>query len=129
MPVDFRAEFWIAFKYGLVGILNTLVFTGTTWLFSLTGIHYSLYTGIGYSVAIGFSFLMNLRFTFSRFPGKTFPRAVRFLITSLGLMLCVQGIQAVMIEGWKTPELAAVLTGMIFYTGTGFLINRLWTFR
>ncbi|MBI9102593.1 MAG: GtrA family protein [Spirochaetales bacterium] len=127
--VDLKAEFWTAVKYGLVGVLNTLVFAGVTLALSRLKIHYSIYTGVGYIIAITFSFIMNLKFTFSRFPGKILPRALKFIGVSISLMLIVQGIQFITIEKLNLPELAGVLTGMVFYTGTGFLINRLWVFK
>ena len=124
-----KEEFWIAVKYGMVGILNTLVFTGSVFLLSRTALGYMYYTAAGYCIAITFSFIMNMKFTFSRFSGKPFPRAVKFLVTALSLMAAAEGVQYILIEYWGFRELMGIVTGMIFYTGTGFLINRLWVFR
>ncbi len=127
--LSLKEELWIAVKYGLVGALNTLVFTGSVFLFSLTGAGYMYYTAAGYLVAISFSFIMNMKFTFARFPGKVLPRAVKFLTTAATLMLMAERIQFVLIEKAGFAELIGIVTGMICYTAAGFLINRFWVFK
>ncbi len=124
-----KNELWIAVKYGIVGVLNTIIFTAGIFILSRTGLHYIYYTAIGYVIAITFSFTMNMKFTFSRFEGRILPRAVKFLLTALTLMLAAEGVQYYLIEFRELNELTGIVAGMIFYTGTGFLINRLWVFR
>lgn len=124
-----KDELWIVFKYGVVGVLNTAVFTGSVYIFSKTGLGYMYYTAAGYIVAITFSFVMNMKFTFSRFPGKLLPRAAKFLITAVSLMTAAELIQYGLIEYAGLTEIIGIITGMICYTGAGFLINRLWVFR
>lgn len=126
---NWKQELWIAMKYGFVGVLNTLVFTSLVFILSRTGLHYSIYTAISYTIAILFSFVVNMKFTFSKFPGKILPRAVKFISLSLSLMLIVQVIQYLIIDVVLWPELAGILTGMVFYTGTGYILNRLWVFK
>lgn len=127
--INLKGEFWIAVKYGSVGVLNTGVFTGSVFLLSKTGLHYMYFTGIAYIIAISFSFIMNLNFTFSRFPGKVLPRALKFVFTAVLLMMMAEGLQFILIELAGFSELAGILLGMISYTISGFLINRLWVFK
>ncbi len=124
-----KEEIWIAVKYGMVGVLNTIIFSLSIFALSRTELHYMSYTAAGYIIAISFSFIMNMKFTFSRFEGRLFPRAVKFLITALSLMLAAEGVQYYLIEFLELNELTGIVTGMVFYTGTGFLINRFWVFK
>ncbi len=127
--LNLKEEIWIAVKYGSVGVLNTLVFTGSVFLLSKTGLHYMYFTAIAYIIAITFSFIMNMKFTFSRFPGEILPRAIKFVATAILLMLMAEVLQYILIELAAFSELAGIVTGMIAYTIAGFSINRLWVFK
>jgi putative flippase GtrA len=124
-----KEELWIAVKYGFVGISNTIVFTASVYLLSLTDMDYMYFTAIGYIIAISYSFTMNLTFTFRRFPGAVLPRAVKFVVTAVSLMLVAEAIQYVLIERVGMRELYGIVLGMITYTAFGFTINRFWVFR
>lgn len=124
-----KEEIWIAVKYGSVGVLNTLVFTGSVFLLSKTELHYMYFTAIAYIIAITFSFIMNMKFTFSKFPGKLVQRAIKFITAALVLMLIAEALQYLLIELAGFSEFAGIVTGMICYTIIGFLINRLWVFK
>ncbi|RKX84005.1 MAG: hypothetical protein DRP70_13965 [Spirochaetes bacterium] len=54
---------------------------------------------------------------------------LKFLLVSLSLLGCVQLIQLLLIEKLNIPELPGVIAGMVFYTGIGYIINRLWVFK
>ena len=121
-------EFLTMFKYGLVGILNTLVFLSVTFIFKLLDFHYILYTLFGYSVAIPFSFFMNRRFTFL-LNNQTFGMMIKFFIVTISLLFIVQLIQYFLIGILGFNEYLGVFAGMIFYTGVGYVINRWYVFK
>ena len=50
-------------------------------------------------------------------------------MVTLILLGLVQLIQLGLIEKLALPELAGVISGMVFYTGAGYIVNRLWVFR
>ena len=102
---NYKTELLTMVKYGLVGVANTAVFSLVTYLVSLTGVHYSIYTAIGYIVAILFSFYMNNRFTFKGTKGDVKVMLAKFLGVTLSLMLLVQVIQYVFIDVIGTMEL------------------------
>jgi len=116
-------------RYGVVGVLNTGVFALTAWLISRTGAHYALYTAIAYAVAIFFSFIMNVFFTFRKSDEFLAPMFFKFILVCLLLLGLVEILQFLLIEKLKIREFWGVLGGMVFYTGVGYLINRLWVFR
>ncbi len=123
------AEFWTMVRYGTVGVLNTGLFTLTVWLLHKTGWHYAAYTTLAYSIAILFSFLMNYFFTFRKSTAAIAPMFMKFILVSLSLLGCVQLIQMLLIEKLAWPEVAGVISGMVFYTGMGYILNRLWVFN
>ena len=122
-------EFYTMVRYSLVGIINTAVFLSSVFLLRLTGISYPVYTGLGYAIAIGVSFVLNLTFTFSSLPGKTAVRVFKFLAVALFLLLLAEALQVCLIEIAGVPELAGVLSGMILYTATGYVLNRFIVFN
>ena len=122
-------EFWTMFRYGLVGLMNTGVFALFAWLLRNMGLHYTAYTAIAYCIAILFSFLMNKLFTFRKKDTSFFSLFSRFLLAALSLAGLVQLIQFFVIEVLEQDELIGVIGGMVFYTGTGYVINRIWVFR
>ncbi|NLY95934.1 MAG: GtrA family protein [Clostridiaceae bacterium] len=126
---NYKTELLTMVKYGLVGVANTAVFSLVTYLVSLTGVHYSIYTAIGYIVAILFSFYMNNRFTFKGTKGDVKVMLAKFLGVTLSLMLLVQVIQYVFIDVIGTMEIIGIIVGMLFYTGTGYLLNRNFVFK
>lgn len=123
------SEFWTMFRYGLVGLANTGVFALTAWLLSMTGWHYAAYTALAYTIAILFSFTMNTIFTFRKSGQPLLPMFLRFILVTLILMGLVQLIQLALIEKLAWPELVGVIGGMVFYTGVGYIVNRLWVFK
>jgi putative flippase GtrA len=126
---NYKTELLTMVKYGLVGVANTAVFSLVTYLVSLTGVHYSIYTAIGYIVTILFSFYMNNRFTFKGTKGDVKVMLAKFLGVTLSLMLLVQVIQYVFIDVIGTMEIIGIIVGMLFYTGTGYLLNRNFVFK
>lgn len=125
-------EFFTIFRYGLVGLLNTAVFSLSAWLLHKTGWHYSAYTALAYAIAIIFSFLMNTFFTFRKADTDKNEKTAmffRFLLVTLILLGLVQLLQLGLIETLEWQELAGVASGMVFYTGVGYIANRLWVFK
>lgn len=128
-PSNLVKEFWTMFRYGLVGLMNTGVFALSAWLLRNMGLHYTAYTAIAYCIAILFSFLMNKLFTFRKKDTSFFFLFSRFLLAALSLAGLVQLIQFFVIEVLGWAELIGVIGGMVFYTGTGYVINRIWVFK
>ena len=111
-------------KYLFVGVLNTGLTSLVMFLFRKAGLHYTIYTALGYGVGFINSFILNGLWTFRRDKLHVVLFA-RFLAVNLGLFLGVQAVQIILIEGMHLPELPAIVIGMVFYTGTGFLLNRI----
>lgn len=121
-------EFGALIRFGLVGLANTGLSVGLMVVLSLTGMPLPVYTTIAYIAGTVCSFCLNRRFTFRDGKDRQAKRFLRFGATTLFLLACVQLIQYVSIDLLHAAEPAGIALGMIFYTGFGFIINRLWVF-
>lgn len=122
-------EFYTMLRYGAVGLVNTGVTAAVIFLLKLTGIHYSLYTLAGYAVGITVSFILNRNFTFKKQDAKASRQLIKFLAVTISLLLLTQLLQYLLIDIAHLNETLSVLIGMVFYTGTGYIINRLFVFK
>lgn len=126
--ISLQTELGTMIRYGLVGLLNTGIFSLTAYLLSRSQLHYAIYTALAYIVAIVFSFWMNALFTFRKSKHLKTAMFGRFVLVTVCLLVLVQGLQAGLIEIMNWGELPAIIVGMLFYTGTGYVLNRFWVF-
>ena len=122
-------ELYLIFKYGIVGIINTCITTGIFFLLSHLGFKYLVYTIIGYTVGICISFLLNRKYTFKKDNENTPRQIILFFTISASLLALVQLIQYLLIDVFYLTEWLGVGIGMVFYTGTGFIMNRNIVFK
>jgi len=122
------AEIFTMIRYGAVGLVNTGVTALVIFLLKLTGIHYALYTLAGYAVGITVSFILNRKFTFKS-KERTGLQAMKFLLVTGSLLALTQLLQYLLIDVAGINETIGVILGMVFYTGTGYILNRLFVFK
>lgn len=122
------AEIFTMIRYGAVGLVNTGVTALVIFLLKLTGIHYALYTLAGYAVGITVSFILNRKFTFKS-KERTGLQAMKFLLVTGSLLGLTQLLQYLLIDVAGINETIGVILGMVFYTGTGYILNRLFVFK
>lgn len=116
-----------AFRYCVVGGMNTAVTAAVILI--LTASEIGLYTSnfLGYLAGIFFSFILNTYFTFSAKP--SFIRLVKFIsccvICYLINLVAIKTAMNFVLENKYIVQ----LIGMFFYTVSGFLINKLWVMK
>lgn len=109
--------------YLCVGAINFFVCVISMWLLSSIGIHYAVYTAVGYGLAICCSFFLNLKFTFKA-GDITSKKFFKFVSINLCNLLLVEIIQIILIQKMQFREVIAIITGMTWYTLTGFFANK-----
>lgn len=117
-------------KFGLVGVLNTLVhYLVFLLLYRLAGLAVTVASAIGYMVGVANSFILNRRWTFrvsGSGAGSEFVKFTVVNIISMGINLLI--LQVVISLGGVIPEIAQVLailcTLVVNFTG-----NKWWTFK
>lgn len=120
------------FRFGLVGVANTLVGFGIIAALDL-GLHVrpAMANTAGYAGGIGLSFILSRQFVFrSRRPARI--AAPKFFISAAIAFALNQGALAVaghFLGGEPALRLAAQVCGMCVYTLTLFVLGRFWIFR
>lgn len=118
-----------ALKYGLIGVVNTLltlsvIFALIYWL----GASALVANAIGYALGFCCSYLLNRVWTF-RSQAPVGRSAGRYLVAAF----VAYGLNAAVIHGGITwfgaSEYWIQPLGAVVYTGSLFLLSRMWVFR
>lgn len=122
-------------RFCLVGALNTLVGAGIMFgLYNLAGVSYWPSTAANYILTSILSFFLNKHFTF-RASGNGWRQALRFtanIAVCYGISYAVskQLVPALMSGASESlRDNAAMLAGMIFFTGLNYIGQRFFAFK
>ncbi len=115
-------------RYLFVGATNTLLCMTVMYLGAVMGLGYLTYTAMGYLIGIISSFFMNLHFTF-RVEGQIAKRLILFFAINFTNLLIVELIEYVLIDYLLMKHLPAILSGMLWYMSTGYLMNNFLVYR
>lgn len=117
-------------KYGLVGVVNTLITAIIIFVFmNVFGISYKISNAFGYVAGFLNSFILNKFWTFKGNQTKTLFQFVRFAIVFAICYLLQLGLVVLLVEKLNVSENISQLIGMVFYTIIGFVFNKLITFK
>ena len=123
------------FKFLLVGVVNTLVGTAVMFLlYNALGCSYWISSAANYIAGGIVSFFLNKYFTF-RNKDRSFKQAVLFVLSVAGCYFLAYGlakpIMAKLLTGFdiSLQENAAMLCGMVIYTGLNFLVQKFLVFK
>ena len=143
-----------AIKYGVVGIMNTLLTAFTIWLMmhfifnaqrgnEVSSVAISISNIVGYAVGLINSFIWNRKWTFksnSNWQADLLRFIVAFLICYIPQLLLVNGLNNyanlpsleltfLNHSFFVTSAYICQLIGIIFYTVLNFLSNKYYTFK
>jgi putative flippase GtrA len=117
-------------KYGVVGVIGTLLHTGIlTLLAEWFGVHPVWASVTGFLVTAVVSYMLNKRWTFGLGAGVEPDRLVKYLTVS------VAGLGINMLVMYTTVEIAQLhyLAGqglvILVVPAFNYVLNRFWTFR
>lgn len=116
-----------AVRYCIVGGMNTAV--TAIVIITLTALGAGLYisNALGYVVGIIFSYAMNTYFTFSSKPSLR--KFAKFIACCAGCyVINIIAMNLSMMLGLQNEYLVQII-GMVFYTISGFFINKLWVMK
>lgn len=122
-------------KFLLVGVINTLVGTGTMFaLYNLAGLSYWICSAANYLVGGIVSYFLNKNFTFRKKTGSV--KQILFFAANTALCwLLAYGIskplmlQLLADSSVRLQENIAMVCGMCLYTGLNYLGQRFIVFR
>lgn len=115
-------------KYIFAGIVNTAITLISILLLTYIGCNIYIANGFGYALGIIASFIINSCLTFE--SEISFRKGTKFLIVCL-MSYCINITVIKCILKYLDPGgiyMAQVL-GCMFYTITGFVLNKYWTFK
>ncbi len=114
-------------KYGLVGVMNTLITFVLFFVMRRYGADVDVANFVSYAAGILNSFVWNKLWVFRAGGGAWGREAVLFLLGAL----CCWALQWVAFRAMLLlmPESVAYLLGMVVYTAANYGFNRLITFR
>jgi len=117
------------FKFGIVGILNTLITAFVIWLL-LKVFHCSNYVSniIGYLAGLINSFIWNRKWTFES-HGKISVTVFKFIITFVISYLLQLGGLHLLLQYTAIDNYVCQLIAMVIYTIINFLLNKYYTFK
>lgn len=117
-------------KYGLIGVINTLL-TGTIIFLLMNGfgVPFKISNAVGYIVGFFNSFIMNKLWTFKGNQTSTIRQFIRFAAVFAVCYFLQLSLVVFLVEKLCLSENIAQLAGMVFYTLIGFLLNKLFTFK
>ncbi|WP_262348118.1 GtrA family protein [Raoultella terrigena] len=116
-----------ALKYVMVGLLNTTITAVVIFLLMSAGVGIYISNALGYVLGILFSFVVNSLFTFSTtLTGKRF---IKFLASCAVCWVANIITVKIFLMIFSDFIYIAQLCGMIVYTISGYLINKLWVMK
>jgi putative flippase GtrA len=116
-------------KFGLVGVLNTLITLASIYIASnIFNAHYIAANAIGYTLGFLNSYICNKLWTFKS-KGPVRSETLKFIAVT-GVCYLLQLVFLVILkEGMGINKDMAQLVAMVFYTFINFLGHRYFTFR
>ncbi len=117
-------------KYGLVGVINTLI-TGIIMLTLMNVFSVSLRLSniIGYAAGFINSFILNKTWTFKAGQSSTLQQFLKFSAVFAVCFLLQHGLVILLAENLLIDKNISTLIGMVFYTGVSYIFNKLFTFK
>lgn len=118
------------FKFGLVGVSNTLLSLAASYLLMWLGVHYFIANVVGFVVGVVNSFFWNRRFVFKQSTETNNAKMfLRLTISYGGSFFISMGLSTLLVEyagvsQWLAPVLRLVVTVPL-----NFIVNKVWAFK
>ena len=124
-----KNEFSKLVKFGITGVMNTLVDFVVFLLLTNIGVAIYLAQVVSYSCGMLNSYIVNRSWTFKS-KGKFFSRQmIRFIVVNLLLLLLSLAMLWVFTEQVGLIKIVAKLCSTVLIMVIGFIVNRIWVFK
>lgn len=122
-------EFFKLVKFGITGVMNTLVDFVVFMLLTNVGVAIYIAQVISYSCGMLNSYIVNRSWTFKS-RGKFWgPQMRKFVIANLSLLLLSLAMLWLFTEQLGLIKILAKLCSTVLIMVIGFIANRLWVFK
>ncbi len=125
---DLKALVSQIIRFGLVGVLNTVITQGLIFLLqNFAGVHYVASNVVGYAAGITNSYICNRIWVFKS-RGSIRTETMKFLVVTGACYLLQLGFLVILKEGFNVGKNAAQLISMVFYSCLNFVGQRTFTY-
>ncbi|MEL7605887.1 MAG: GtrA family protein [Sedimentibacter saalensis] len=114
-------------KFGIVGVLNTVISLAVYNIFLLLGLHFLIANAIGYLAGIFNGYVLSSKFVFKAKMDTN--KGSKFVITYLSSFFIGSLILYFLVEFIKVPEEIAPIFVTVFNLFYNYIINKIWTFK
>lgn len=120
-------------KFGIVGLLNTLISYLVYVILVMFGVHYLIASLAGFFASVLNAYYWNSKYVFNFNPSEHFakPKALlKTVVSYAGTGLVLSNILlALWVEIMHIPEIAAPLINLIITIPLNFILNKFWAYR
>lgn len=124
-------KYKLVLKFGVVGVLNTLVDLVVFTLLNILGVHYSISQVAGYSCGTLNSFVLNKFWTFKANSNKkkNSQEVIQFITVNIfSLMITILGLK-LLINNFNINVYIAKICVIILAQAVNFFSYKLWVFK
>ena len=115
-------------KFGLVGIVNTLISIGCYILFVKLGMHYIAANILSYLIGLVNSYYWNKKWVFKNTENHL-SVFVKFVIVNLIVLSINTGCLFLLVHQWGFNQYGSQLAATALGMGINFILNNQWTFE
>ena len=127
-----KSDFWTFllqfFKFGIVGISNTIVFLVVYYALVLLGVHHIIANIIAFPLGVLNAFFWNRKFVFKQEKNRPVQLAKVFAAYGITFALSTGGL-FLMVDVFGLSAFVAPLINICVTTPINFLLNKFWAFR
>jgi putative flippase GtrA len=114
-------------RFGIVGVMNTLITIISFWILNKIGMVYITANIISYLIGVVNSYFFNSRWVF-KVDSKKSSRGVRFLIINLIVLAINTGLLILFVDKVGLNKYIAQIFVIVICMVLNYFLNRKWTF-
>ena len=116
-------------KFGMVGVLNTLVNWSIFFILETCGVYYILANIIAYSLSTIHSYLWNTLWVFKYKDKASTDTTFKFIVLNI-IGLCLNtGILYVLVDFFNLNKLFALIITTAIVMIINYVVNKVWVFK
>lgn len=122
--------FFQFFKFGIVGVSNTLISLGTYYLLVFLGVHYLIANTAGFLLSVVNAYIWNSKYVFKEKTEESSARAFSKVFMSYLLSFCLSSVLIwLFVQVMNISEYLAPILRLVATIPLNFFMNKLWAFK
>ena len=117
------------FKFGIVGLSNTLIYFSVYYSLVFFGVHYILANFMGFVLGVINSFYWNRKYVFKQTSEKKITQFIKVFFAYGFTLALSTSLLYLMVDIIGISEFIAPIINICFTTPINFMPNKFWAFR